>query len=476
MKCSATLAAVSILLAAFVRAQSAEPVEDSDADVQSSSAKELPSALFTPDTSVGGPHECLAGTYRLNDGSLVDIGVTSGHGLRWRRKDGTTGALTKAPGGTWSSTLGWTERPDGKRVSFSDCSQGEIRFDGSEGHRMSFDIIDTTFESGGVKLAGRLIMPEGEDPAPIIVLLHGAEADSAVRFNSLQRRLPAAGVGAFVYDKRGTGRSAGEYTQDFQVLARDAVAAMREARRLAGDRTARIGYQGPSQGGWVAPLAARISPVDFVIVTFGLAVSVAQEDREAMEMNMEAAGYGRDVLAKALELSDAAAALIASGMTEGFERFEAVRHQYQDEPWFKHARGNFTHVLLSLSPAELREKREMFILGTPMYYDPMPALAALQTPQLWILAQDDIDAPSAETARRLQRLRASGRPITTAMFPRTEHGIFEYETQADGSRLSTRQPQGYLELMLDFARAGRVGDAYGSALVSVATQSSIPAR
>lgn len=79
---------------------------------------------------------------------------------------------------------------------------------------------------------------------PIVVLLHGAEADSAVRSNSLQRRLPPAGVGAFVYDKRGTGSSTGEYTQDFQILARDAVAAMREARRLAGDRAARIGYQG----------------------------------------------------------------------------------------------------------------------------------------------------------------------------------------------------------------------------------------
>jgi pimeloyl-ACP methyl ester carboxylesterase len=458
----------------FIRAQAAESADDSGADDQSSSAKELPSALFTPDTGVGGPHECLAGAYRLNDGTVVDIGVTSGDGLRWRRVDGTTGALTKSPAGTWNSTLGWTERPDGKSVSFSECSQGDIRFDGIEGHRMSFDTTDTTFDRGGIKLAGRLIMPEGDDAVPIVVLLHGAEADSAVRFNSLQRRLPAAGVGAFVYDKRGTGSSAGEYTQDFQMLARDAVAAMHEARRLAGERAGRIGYQGPSQGGWVAPLAAQLSPVDFVIVTFGLAVSVAQEDREAMAMNMEAAGYGSDILAKALELSDAAAALIASGMTQGFERFETLRREYQDEPWFKHARGNFTHVLLSLSPAELREKREMFVLGTPMYYDPMPAIAALRTPQLWILAQDDIDAPSAETARRLQKLRASGHPITTAMFPRTEHGIFEYEAQADGSRLSTRQPQGYFELMLDFAREGRVSGAYGSALVSVAKESNIP--
>src|SRR5687768_6590587 len=73
--------------------------------------------------------DCRVGIYRLSDNSDVDIAPSSEDLLRWRRKDGTTGSLSRNADGSWSSTLGWTERPDGKRVSFSECSAGEIRFD-----------------------------------------------------------------------------------------------------------------------------------------------------------------------------------------------------------------------------------------------------------------------------------------------------------------------------------------------------------
>ena len=68
--------------------------------------------------------------------------------------------------------------------------------------------------------------------------------------------------------------------------ADDGVAAMREARRLAGARAGRVGYQAGSQGGWVAPIAANRAPVDFVIVCFGLAVSVIDEDQQQVEIEM----------------------------------------------------------------------------------------------------------------------------------------------------------------------------------------------
>jgi uncharacterized protein len=116
-----------------------------------------------------------------------------------------------------------------------------MHFDGLLRQRIPFLVTETTFESHGVKLAGRLVLPPGSAPVPITVLVHGAEHDSARVNNFLQRLLPAQGIGTFVYDKRGTGGSGGEYSQDFSLLADDAVAAMREARRLAGARTGRIG-------------------------------------------------------------------------------------------------------------------------------------------------------------------------------------------------------------------------------------------
>ena len=307
--------------------------------------------------------DCRVGTYRLQDGTDVDIGPTDGPHFRWRRKDGTTGELTEVSDGSWTSTLGWTERPDGKRVSFSDCAKGEIRFDGVKGKRIAFDVTETKFQGAGVSLAGRLVMPKGNGRVPIVVLIHGSERDSGRDFYPLQRLFPTEGIGAFVYDKRGTGASAGRYTQDYLLLANDAIAATREAKRLAGSRAGRIGYHGGSQGGWVAPLAAKIEPVDFVIVGFGLAVSPLEEDREAIALDMTRHGYGADVMAKAMEIADATATILLSDFREGYERLDAIRARYGNEPWFKHVHGDITFALLEMSQAQLRERGPELVLA-----------------------------------------------------------------------------------------------------------------
>jgi uncharacterized protein len=313
---------------------------------------------------------------------------------------------------------------------------------------------------------GRLVLPERNDPVPIVVLIHGAERDSARDSYALQRLLPAENVGAFVYDKRGTGGSEGKYTQDFVTLADDAVAAMQEAKRIAGRRCARIGYQGGSQGGWVAPLTATRAAVDFVIVSFGLAVSVIDEDQQQVALEMRLKGHTQDEISKALEVASAAEALFESGFTKGFENFDAVRAKYRHEPWYKDLHGNYTHFILPYTASEIREKAKDFIFGTPFRYDPMPTLSAAKAPQLWILGEDDLEAPSAETSRRIKTLIAEGKPITLALFPRAEHGMTEYEIASDGERVSTRYAPGYFIMMRDFARNSQLSGSYGSSLIT----------
>jgi len=413
--------------------------------------------------------DCRIGAYRLTDGSVVDIGASDDDALRWRRFDGTTGKLHKNADGSWSSTLGFTDKTDGKTVTFSDCAKGDISFNGINGHRIAFDVTETTFEGDGVKLVGRLVLPKSGGRTSIVVLIHGSEDDSARDWYPLQRLLPAEGVGAFVYDKRGTGGSGGKYTQDFSLLANDSVAAMREARRLAGARAGRIGYLGTSQGGWVAPLAATRTPVDFVIVGYGLAFSVIDEDQQEVALEMRLKGHSPEEIAKAQEVAAAAEAVFESGFTKGFERFDAVRAKYRSEPWYKDVHGNYTHFILPYSSqAELREKAKAFNfaeMGTPFRYDPMPTLRAVKAPQLWILGEDDLEAPSAPTAGRLKALAAQGRPITLAIFPHAEHGIYEFETKPDGERDDTRNADGYFAMLRDFARDGRLKGRYGASVV-----------
>ena len=210
--------------------------------------------------------DCHVASYRLADGRAIDLAAAADGALRWRMEDGTTGKLTRS-GDSWTSTLGWAERADGHRVVLGACDSGEIHFDGVRATRIALDVIETRFAVEGAELTGRLLLPPGGARVPVVVLVHGSEQSSGRESFSLQRQFPAIGIGAFVYDKRGTGGSTGTFTHDYPRLAADAAAAVREARRLAGARAGRVGLHGGSQGGWVAPLAATLTPTDFVILS-----------------------------------------------------------------------------------------------------------------------------------------------------------------------------------------------------------------
>lgn len=143
-----------------------------------------------------------------------------------------------------------------------------------------------------------------------------------------------------------------------------------------------------------------------------------------------------------------------------------MREPLRGEPWFNEVRGNFTWAILSVKREDVHAFAKMFDWHTPFLLDPLATIAAVKPPQLRVLTEDDLEAPSAETSRRLAQLRLAGRSITTAPWARTEHGIFEYETSAEGERTTLRQPDGYLALLADFARGGALKPAYGNALLA----------
>ena len=405
---------------------------------------------------------CHVGIYRLDDGSWVDLSPNGDSGLRWRRLDGASSRMALNAQGQWISTLGWTNRVEGPQPQLGTCEDGRIVFEGQQGRRLTLAIQDTTFVGqGGARLNGRLSLPPGEEPVPIMVEVHGSEGANALNFNAFQRLAPASGVGVFVYAKRGSGGSEGQYTQDFDVLAEDAAAAVVEARRLAGARTGRVGLHGASQGGWVAPLAASMTPVDFVTVGFGLAYGVLAEDSDQVMVDLESRGWGPDVLSKAREITDATSAFVASRGAVGFGGLEAMRARYRTEPWFADIRGEFTGMLLNAPNEQIIAMAPQLDAGTSWDYDPLPVLSRLNTPMLWIQAEKDTGAPPEATRRRLMDLSAAGRPITLLEYPETDHGIVRFETGADGRRTSLGYAPGYYQAVLDWARTGRLEGAYG---------------
>lgn len=419
------------------------------------------------------PLACQAGAWQLPSGEIMAL-TPAQRGLRYRLLDGRTGELVGDASGELHALEGW--RAVGEPVAsarLEPCPAGRGRFalqDGPQGTivRLPLRRFDATFESGALRLRGRLVLPatHAQGAHLLAVLVHGSEEYSAVDHYPLQYLLPAQGIAAFVYDKRGTGGSQGRYTQDFERLAADAAAALEAARAL--HSFARAGFVGGSQGGWVAPLAAAKAPVDYVVVMYGLAESALAEDRDEVLATLRSRGFGADVERKAREVTAATGRAMASRFREGLDELARVRRAYASEPWFEHVEGEFSGDLLRYPGWLLRIAGPFFDRGTSWSYEPLPVLAGLGAPQLWILAGADREAPHEPTLARLRALQRGGRPIDIALFPDTDHGILEF-TEVAGERIFTRHAAGYFRLLADWVRDGGFAHPpYGRAILEPA--------
>lgn len=327
-------------------------------------------------------------------------------------------------------------------------------------------VTPTTFKSGDVLLAGELIEPVGVSKPPLVVLVHGSESFGWLGgIVPIPYLLAADGLAVFIFDKRGTGLSGGEFNMNFRRLAEDVATAAHEAKLLAEGRYSSFGLMGFSQGGWVAPLAALEIEPDFVIVSYGLAVSPQEEDAEEVQAEMRAAGYGPEALSMAREVTDATGAVMVCGVERGWSRLEQVRQAYGKEPWFADIQGEYTGRILAASEAELRTAEStgsMNPFEIEYDFDIRPVLAKISAPLLWVVAGADRVAPPDLTLARLERLRREGQRIELAVFPGTDHGMLEFDELQDGSRVYGSITPGYFALLSDWAR-GCLADGYGAA-------------
>jgi uncharacterized protein len=137
------------------------------------------------------------------------------------------------------------------------------------------------------------------------------------------------------------------------VYASAAIAAMKEAKRLAGARLGRIGYQGGSQGGWAVPLAVNRAPIDFAIISYGLAVTVLEEDQESVALDMYYHHHSAEDTKKALALARAGELVFETRGKEGYEAFDALRQKYKSEPWYKDVHGDFLFIIMPLNQEQI---------------------------------------------------------------------------------------------------------------------------
>ena len=420
------------------------------------------------------------GAYAAESGELVFITPDRERGLRFRTMQGASGAVWPASDGAFEGGAGWeTRAPVANRFEFAATGGGSATSWTRTGaaslplQRLALPERIVRFDSGEITLRGKLVTPAGTGPFPVVVLVHGSEDTSAVDHYFEPYLYAAHGLAAFVFDKRGTGESGGEYLQNFHVLSDDVVAALRWLRTQPQVDRDRMHLAGFSQGGWIAPLAARKDGgVRSILVGYGVMVPVTGEDRWGYLYALQQKGFGAEAIAAADRVNAIIGDVVDRRLNRWSELQDAVA-AVRNEPWFEAVKGSDStlgFIAASKLPWWAMRAYVWWLVGEhrdPPFidrlYDPVPTLAALDVPSYWILAGEDSSAPAQWTLDALDALKRVGKPVEYRVFPQADHGILSFTTDARGQRQIAGYEPEYLPLQIEWFKR-QSGTSLDSAL------------
>ena len=358
---------------------------------------------FIPISSVESSGlEKFEGVYRFESGRYLSIIVSpsfSADGLQFFGptlmmtdfKSGALRALYPVDDSTFLiGALRVVGAPFGGRIRFETDDQGTIQglrwwqtphdlftspVPGFYASRISYTSADVPFTSeDGTQLMGRLSLPESTSPTAAFMMLHGSERGTRDNFSNklMAHYMLSHGFAILNYDKRGVGDSQGIYQEsanatNLQRHAEDAIAGVEYlAARPEVDAT-RIGLIGFSQAGWIIPLAASQS--ESISHFVSLSGPVASTSHESMFSS-----YTND-----------------GDSSRNFDD-TAITEQLRD-----------------LKPAG---------------FDPIPIIAELDQPGLWLWGSVDKSVPVTFSAENLQALIDSGKSnYSYQVLPNGDHGL-----------------------------------------------------
>jgi hypothetical protein len=260
----------------------------------------------------------------------------------------------------------------------------------------TWQVEEVAFEAAdGVALAGLVYIPEGDGPFPGAVLIQGSGSSDRTNLwaRTFAETLASAGIVTLLPDKRGSGASGGDWLDaSFEVLARDALAGVERLREHAAVKDDGVGLVGLSQGGFVAPIAATLGEVAWVVDVSGAAVTLAEQIRHEMANTARRAGLSDEGVEAVLEIQRLAEGYVETGAWEPYaEALEAAA----GEPWEEIA-GGFPDT----SDAPIWNWIRLNVS-----YDPIPHWKAVDVPVLVVYgAEDEEDnLPVDESVKRLEQ-------------------------------------------------------------------------
>lgn len=190
---------------------------------------------------------------------------------------------------------------------------------------------ELTYKNGDVRLSGVLLMPTEDGEFPAAVLIQGSgTSDRSNRWARLVAEFFVSnGVAVLLTDKRGSGQSQGNWqTSSFDDLAQDSLAGIEALKGLDGLRKDQLGLIGLSQGGRVAPLAATLGDVDFVINLVGAAVPMKDQQFHELEQTYRQLGLDEESIKFLQRMTTLSFVYVETG--DGFEEYLSHRRKVEE--------------------------------------------------------------------------------------------------------------------------------------------------
>jgi len=162
-------------------------------------------------------------------------------------------------------------------------------------------------EKAKITLAGTLTLPRGPGPFPSAILISGSgphDRDESIvghrPFLVLADYLSRKGIAVLRFDKRGIGKSTGDYakatTEDFAADTEAALFYLKSRKEIDPNRTGLIGH---SEGGLIAPLlASRSGGVAWIVLLAGPGLNGEDALLLQSELVLKSSGVDDDQIAK----------------------------------------------------------------------------------------------------------------------------------------------------------------------------------
>ncbi|HLP12504.1 MAG TPA: alpha/beta fold hydrolase [Flavobacteriales bacterium] len=314
-----------------------------------------------------------------------------------------------------------------------------------------FSEEELNFSNGKINLSGVLFKPVRVTDYPIVIMVHGSGAvdRNAPYYHSLGYALAQKGIGVFLYDKRGNGKSTGNAdSASMYDLAGDALAAMQLLKSKPEIKNKRVGFMGISQGGWIVSIAAnKTADCAFVILNVGPAVSVFEQDLHRVKYSMLQEGWPATAIDSAVMYTTTYFEYAQTNSKSSLKKLLAAIKWASNVKW-----KEFINVPKTPIPAD------EFYWWRNNNYDPAADIQKFKIPVLSILGEKDELVPPAENKAKMDSLlRISKTRYQVVEIPGVGHDKRTFQgLNGDDWKWPTaywqwrKQPESYLTLLQDW--------------------------